>query len=89
MFRSKMARTTDEGARELIPDVTMDIPCPDPQILPGSMDVNILLLVQEHVPRRLDEIHNELQGLHQRREKLEKESRTLQRLFGALEESNG
>lgn len=90
LFKRKpsMVRTTDPNARELIPDITMDVPCPEPMNLPGSHDVNILLVVQEHVPRRLDEIHKELLELNLRREKLEKESRTLQRLFGALEEPN-
>lgn len=83
MFRRT---TTEERNRELIPDVNMDIPCPEPMNLPGSHDVNILLLVREHVPRRLDEIQKELNGIRDRQSRLEAESRTLQRLFGALEE---
>jgi len=72
----------------LIPDGTLEIPCPDPQILPGSHDVNILLVVREHAPRRMEEIKMELLELYGRREKLEKEARILQRLIDALEEPN-
>lgn len=86
--KPKMVQTTDPNARELIPDITMDIPCPEPVNLPGSRDVNILLVVREHAPRRMDEIKMELLELYGRQQKLEKESLILQRLINALEEPN-
>lgn len=87
LFRSsnRMIRTTDLGAKELLPTMTIEMPSADTDFLPGSRDVNIILMVQEHVPRRLEMIHKELQEMRERQQKLEHESRTLQRLFEALE----
>lgn len=76
---------TKTKREELLPPVvTMEnIPLPPP--LPGSQDVNLILMVKEHGPKRIDVIDKELQEMETRTARLVAERSTLERLIKAVE----
>lgn len=82
---ARMVRSTDAGAKEHLPTMTIDMPIPSTNFLPGSHDVNIILMIKEHVPRRIDSIHKELEIMRHRQQELEREASILHRLYDALE----
>ena len=84
--------TSGKGSRVpavTFPDtpVTIQMPLPPVQEMElGGSDVNLVLMVQEQVPRRLTMIDKELKEMESRTAKLVSERVKLERLLKAVED---
>lgn len=58
---------------------------PTMQELLGGSDVNLVLMIKEHVPPRIEAIEKEIRTLRDRTSALVAERETLTRLYAALE----
>lgn len=72
---------------DITPISTAEFPVPEyePDLL-GGHDVNIILMVQEHAPRRVKEIETQIRDLSERIHKLNAEKDTLNKLIAAITE---
>lgn len=66
-----------EAPLETLPD---DIPSSQN----GSFDVNLILMVSEHGPRRIKDIEKEIESLAERVRRLEAEKDTINRLVAVV-----
>lgn len=71
-------------------EIVTDYPLPPVNDLTlGGRDVNLILMVKEHAPIRVEQIIKEVDGMLKRITALEEEKDTLLRLISALTQNKG
>lgn len=81
-------KTRKEMLEDEIPISTAELPLPRfDDMQTGGHDVNIVLMIKEHAPRRIDQINDEVTTLQERMRKLEAERELLHKLYDVVREA--
>lgn len=81
-------KTRKEMFESEIPISTAELPIPRfDDMQTGGHDVNIVLMIKEHAPRRIDQINDEVTTLQERMKKLEAERELLHKLYDVVKEA--